>query len=108
MAKSYRGKEVDMQRVALENQKTIAIGNVKYNARGDLLGKGGKIEKTREEMIKEYYEASPTVESKVSLVSPNTPTVDVTKPKNEAVPVASKKPSKREKQTEPESVSKEG
>lgn len=101
MVKSHRGKNVDMERIALENQKAIAIGNVKYNARGDILGKGGKIEKTREEIVKEYYEANPPTETQMSLVSNNKPVEVVETRKQETtnteVKVQSQKPTSKKK-----------
>ena len=62
MGKLYRtlqGKEVDMEKLSLKNETAPAVGNVRMNARGDELGAGGKIVKTREEMLKEYYENNP-------------------------------------------------
>jgi hypothetical protein len=62
MGKLYRtlqGKEVDMEKLSLINETTPAVGNVRMNARGDELGPGGKIVKTREEMLKEYYDKNP-------------------------------------------------
>jgi hypothetical protein len=62
MGKLYRtlqGKEVDMEKLSLKNETAPAVGNVRMNARGDELGPGGKIIKTREEMLKEYYEKNP-------------------------------------------------
>lgn len=53
--KSLRGKEVDIEKLALRNEKTPAIGNMKVNARGDQLGPGGEIIKTREEILADYY-----------------------------------------------------
>lgn len=58
MAKSYRGKEIDMISLAKRNEKVVALGNAHMNARGDILGKGGKIVKTREEQLAEYYEGN--------------------------------------------------
>lgn len=58
MAKSYRsalGKNIDMDTLRLANEETIAIGNMKVNARGDELGPGGKIVKTRNQVMDEYY-----------------------------------------------------
>lgn len=57
MVKTYRGHELDMQALALQNENTIAIGNVKMNARGDLLGRGGIIVKTREQIVREHLDA---------------------------------------------------
>jgi hypothetical protein len=51
--RSMQGKEVDMQKLAMQNELTVAVGNVKVNARGDELGPGGKIIKKREDVLKE-------------------------------------------------------
>lgn len=58
MAKVYRsamGKSIDMDRLRLMNEETIAVGNMKVNARGDQLGPGGEIAKSRNELMSEYY-----------------------------------------------------
>lgn len=57
MARSFRGKEVNMLALAKKNEFKIAIGNSHQNARGDIIGRGGIIIKTREEQIKEYQES---------------------------------------------------
>lgn len=60
MGKTYRsaqGKMVDMEALRLKNELVPAIGNMRVNARGDQLGPGGKIVKTREQIMSEYYEA---------------------------------------------------
>lgn len=49
--RSMQGKEVDMHKLAMQNEMTVAVGNVKMNARGDLLGPGGKIIQKQEETI---------------------------------------------------------
>lgn len=54
MAKSIKGKEVNFEALMLANPNAIALGNANMNARGDLLGKGGKVIKTREELALEY------------------------------------------------------
>lgn len=65
--RTAQGKELDIQAMMLTNEKTIAVGNARMNARGDLLGNGGKIVKTREELAAEYYENDPKAVTKVSL-----------------------------------------
>jgi hypothetical protein len=58
MAKVYKtamGKTIDMDMIRLANETSIAIGNMKTNARGDELGQGGKIVKTRAQIMQEYY-----------------------------------------------------
>ena len=57
--RSMRGKVVDMDLLRKKNELTPAIGNARVNARGDLLGPGGKIVKKREEMVRDYYERNP-------------------------------------------------
>lgn len=59
IVRSMRGKEVDMEKLNLKNETTPAVGNMKVNARGDEIGKGGKVVKTREEILDEYYKKNP-------------------------------------------------
>jgi hypothetical protein len=54
--RSMRGKEIDMEKLTLKNELQLAVGNMKVNARGDEIGPGGKIVRTREEILKDYYE----------------------------------------------------
>jgi hypothetical protein len=64
MAKNYssaQGKRIDIDSIRLANEDTIAVGNLKVNARGDQLGPGGAVIKTRDQVMKEYYSLnSPT------------------------------------------------
>lgn len=55
VVKTASGKKIDMDTLRLQNEDTIAVGNTKKNARGDLLGPGGKVVKTRDQIMKEYY-----------------------------------------------------
>jgi len=48
------GEGVDMDILRLSNENTIAIGNARTNARGDLLGSGGKVIKTRSQIMAEH------------------------------------------------------
>ena len=56
---SLRGKKIDMEQLSLKHETIPAVGNMKVNARGDHLGPGGKIVKTREEILKDYYAKNP-------------------------------------------------
>lgn len=56
--RSANGKIVDMDLLRQRNELTPAVGNAKVNARGDELGKGGKIIRKREEVLRDYYESS--------------------------------------------------
>ena len=51
--RTARGLSIDMDRLRLANEQTIAVGNMKVNARGDQLGPGGKIIKTRQQIMAE-------------------------------------------------------
>lgn len=58
MGKTYtsmQGKEIDMERLAINNELTPAVGNMKVNARGDEIGPGGKIVRTREQVLADFY-----------------------------------------------------
>jgi len=57
--RSMRGKEIDMEKLNLKNETLPAVGNMKVNARGDEIGKGGKVVRTREEILKDYYKKNP-------------------------------------------------
>lgn len=66
MAKTYRtamGKIVDIDALRLANESVIAVGNMRTNARGDELGAGGQVVKTRAQIMSEYHKI-------------NTPTID--------------------------------
>jgi len=57
--KTMQGKEIDMDRLMVKNELMPAIGNAGVNARGDIIGPGGKIVKKREEVMADYYETNP-------------------------------------------------
>jgi hypothetical protein len=62
MGKIYRtaqGRSLDMETIRLQNELVPALGNMRVNARGDQLGPGGKIIKTREMIMDEFYKAKP-------------------------------------------------
>ncbi len=56
---SMQGKPIDMEKLTLRNELTPAIGNMKVNARGDELGPGGQIVRTREQILQDYYKNNP-------------------------------------------------
>ena len=63
--KTYRtanGQEISIESLRLQNEKTIAVGNMKVNARGDQLGPGGVPQITRQGKVNEFYNLhTPTV-----------------------------------------------
>jgi hypothetical protein len=56
---SMQGKEIDMEKLAMKNETMPAVGNAKLNARGDELGPGGQIIRTREQILQDYYDKNP-------------------------------------------------
>lgn len=59
MVKSYKGKEVNLDLLRENSAKTLAVGNMRTNGRGDLIGRAGKILKTREQLENEYVTNNP-------------------------------------------------
>lgn len=56
--RTAQGRTLDVTKINLQNELVPAIGNMRVNARGDQLGPGGKIVKTREQMMDDYYRAN--------------------------------------------------
>ena len=72
MSKTYRtamGKIVDVDALRLANEGVIAVGNMKTNARGDELGPGGQVVKSRAQIMQDYHKL-------------NTPMITDTPPKS--------------------------
>lgn len=67
--RTARGKQVDLDLLISRNELTPAVGNHKVNARGDELGKGGKIVRKREDVLKDYYQAQPGMRDETVLSS---------------------------------------
>lgn len=71
--RSMQGKQVDMDLLRKRNELTPAVGNARVNARGDLLGPGGKIVKKHEDVVKEYYQQNPQTVADEEPVTSNSP-----------------------------------
>lgn len=68
--KTMQGKTVDMDLLRQKNELTPAVGNAKVNARGDELGPGGKIVRTREQILKDYYDSNPGLPDEIAVKRP--------------------------------------
>jgi len=55
--RTMQGRMVDIEKLRASNENVKAVGNMSVNARGDVLGAGGQIIKSKEEQMKEYYDA---------------------------------------------------
>ena len=53
--KSMRGVEIDLGKLMARQEKNITVGNTRTNARGDQLGRGGRIVKSADELAREHY-----------------------------------------------------
>jgi hypothetical protein len=56
-----QGKQVDIDGLRVANEHTIAVGNMKVNARGDELGPGGSVATTRNQQMEAYYKLNSQV-----------------------------------------------
>ena len=65
-----QGKQIDMDLLRQKNELTPAVGNAKVNARGDELGPGGKITKTREQVLADYQKEHPGVPDEIAVAKP--------------------------------------
>ena len=63
--RTQKGKMIDMEAMRTANEKAVASGNMKVNAKGDKL-EGGKIVKTARERVTPYYQSKKQV-SRTSL-----------------------------------------
>ena len=96
--RTARGIPVDMDRLRLANEQTIAVGNMKVNARGDQLGAGGKIIKTRQQVMAEknklkgpIADNSQAVAESMSAVGQQPMAIEVLKPQ-ETAPIVEESP----------------
>jgi hypothetical protein len=53
--KTAQGKTVDMGRLALQNENVRAVGNMKVNARGDMVDDMNRVVSTKTEQVQKQY-----------------------------------------------------
>ena len=51
-----QGRMVDIDQLRTANESIRAVGNMKVNARGDVLGANGQVITPKSQVIKQYYE----------------------------------------------------
>lgn len=96
--RTMQGRMVDIDKLRAQNETIPAVGNMRVNARGDVIGTGGQIVKPKESVMKEYYETprgaaqdtpvkkapvtrpAPVSQPQVQQVQIMNPTVQETKP----------------------------
>jgi hypothetical protein len=56
------GNAIDMEALRLKNEKSVAVGNMKVNARGDEISPTtGEVTRTRNQRMTDYYRLHSTV-----------------------------------------------
>jgi hypothetical protein len=94
--KTMQGKEIDINRIISQNETTIAVGNVRANARGDMLGPGGKIIPQQEESLR----STPTRKRRINQEGfVTTPPITTTVIEEKPIPIPVKQTSKQTKDT---------
>jgi hypothetical protein len=53
--RSANGKTVDMGKLALQNEKVRAVGNMKVNARGDIVDDKNRVISTKNQQVQQTY-----------------------------------------------------
>jgi hypothetical protein len=54
--RTMQGRMVDIDKLRAANETVQAVGNMGVNARGDVVGQGGRIIKTKDSVMKDYYQ----------------------------------------------------
>lgn len=102
MGKIYRtaqGRDLDMESIKLKNEMVPALGNMSVNARGDQLGPGGKIIKTREQIMNDHYRSR----SNQNVVRPNDDPIPTRSQRRQDDPIITS--SKKAREFNPGSIS---
>jgi hypothetical protein len=58
--KSAQGKAVDMGRLQLQNEGVRAVGNMKVNARGDMIDDMNRVISSKTEQVNKQYKTQTT------------------------------------------------
>ena len=72
--KTARGKALDMGALILQNENVRAVGNMKVNARGDLIGNNGEIAMGRNQLMDQVYAVA---DAPAAVYSPNDPKIAI-------------------------------
>ena len=84
--KSMRGVNIDLAKLMAKADKSISVGNTQTNARGDQLGRGGRVIKSADEIARDHYNANnPKAVVKSSIKVDNT--LDASSKKENQEPV---------------------
>lgn len=65
--RSNRGVQIDFDALMAKAGESTAVGNMRVNAHGDVLGPGGQIVQTNEDRVRAYYKNNPRSSTSTSL-----------------------------------------
>lgn len=65
--RTNRGVSIDFDALMAKAGDSTAVGNMRVNAQGDVLGKGGEIVQKNEERVRAYYKNNPRSSTSASL-----------------------------------------
>lgn len=68
MVKSYRGQEVDLNKIIKSQGDNMSLGNTHLNGRGDII-KNGKVVKTRAERLEEWMRSHKSESTSVNMAN---------------------------------------
>lgn len=71
--RSNRGVPIDFDALMAKAGESTAVGNMKVNAKGDILGPGGEVMQSNEDRVRAYYKNNPRSSTSASLKG-NVPT----------------------------------
>jgi outer membrane biosynthesis protein TonB len=103
MYRTMQGRMVDIEKLRAANESVQAVGNMKVNARGDVIGPGGTIVNTKENVIKKYYEQPKGMVSDTPRSKPMpAPKAEPVKTVQKMTPVAAKPAPKKTTVSQPQ------
>ena len=112
MYRSMQGRMIDIEKLRAANEAVQAVGNMNVNAKGDVLGAGGKVVTKKETVMRKYYEQPKGMVSDTPTKNKPTeaPKAEPVKTVQKTAPVASKTSSKKTVASKPktESTAKKG
>lgn len=65
--RTYRGKMVEVDTINRNNENTVAVGNMRVNARGDTIGPGGEVIESADQKARKFVDTTKTTTQRVGL-----------------------------------------
>ena len=65
--RTNRGVSIDFDALMSKASESTAVGNMRVNAQGDVLGKGGEVVQKNEDRVRAYYKTNPRSSTATSL-----------------------------------------